>query len=115
VDRDPPAVTHYLKGGPLDLTVPVDHHLTNELRALYLNLSNSGDFLLMSQFLDIPPDDARELKQQMGMQLADAESLFEVLGRWHVDPAFAQHLEGLLNAVEQQRVLNVLGVPCPAQ
>lgn len=114
VERDPDAVRHLLHGGPLDLTVPIDQQLASELRGLYLNLTNAGDFLLVSQFLDLPPDDALQLKHQMGMDVAGVEELFEVVGRWHASPTMIERLSSLVTQEEAQRIAVVLFEGCPA-
>lgn len=113
-EHDPERVTWCLRGGPIDVTVPVDHHLSAELRAIYLNLSNEGDFLLISQFLDLPPEESSDWKQRLGMDESRIGSLFEVLSRWHPSPELLGNLQGLVSVGEAQRLARLLRVPIPA-
>ncbi|MFN0199172.1 MAG: hypothetical protein ACKVT0_20680, partial [Planctomycetaceae bacterium] len=64
VEQQPELVTRYLKGGPLDIDIPVDHYLSEELRNLHLKLANEGDFLFISQLSDLKPDQAKDMKNQ---------------------------------------------------
>lgn len=114
VEQEPALFASYLRGGPFDVGIPVDHHLASELRNLYLNLSNDGDFLLIGQFLDIEPDEAAPLKRQLGLADATIEPLYDALSRWQVSPQFADNLPGLLTEAEIGRVVALLRIPCPA-
>jgi hypothetical protein len=114
VETDPDLFAGYLRGGPFDVGIPVDHLLAAELRNLYLNLSNEGDFLLINQFLDIEPDEAHPLKLQMGLTESAVQVMYEALARWHLSPSFLKNLRGLLSDSETARVSNLLHVACPA-
>jgi hypothetical protein len=113
-ERHPERVTWSLRGGPLDLTVPVDNALATELRGLYLNLSNDGDFLLIGQLLDLPPEDSCEWKQRLGIDAARVEPLFDALGRFHASAEFVGNLHGLVSVSEAHALSKLLHVPCPA-
>jgi hypothetical protein len=113
VETDPEVFAGYLRGGPFDVGIPVDHFLAAELRNLYLNLSNEGDFLLIGQFLDLEPDDANPLKEQMGLSESAVEVMYDALARWHLSPQFLENLRGLLTEAETARVAALLHVPCP--
>ncbi len=113
-DHQPNAVRGFLRGGPLEVDLRIDHRLAGELQGLHLNLSNAGDFLMISQFEDIPPDEARSLKAQFGLEEDRLEPMFEVLGRWHPLPEFLGNLHGLLLPREIERAGLVLDVPLPA-
>lgn len=97
---DPATVRRLLSRGPRRLRTPVNDTLAQAIQALHLNLANEGDFLLISQFQDIPPDEARPLKRKFGLSASACEPMFEVLGRWHVSPRFAMHAVGLLTSDE---------------
>jgi hypothetical protein len=114
IEKHPLLITEGLRGGPIDAALPIDHFLATEIRGLYLNLSNQGDFLLISQFLDLDPEQGNPLKREMGLHAADEQALFDALSQWHVSPRFAHHLPGLLTEAEIARVANLLRVPCPA-
>lgn len=112
VERDPDVFVNYMRGGPLDLAVPVDMYLSRELRLLYLELPNDGDFLLVSQFLDLEPGESVEQKLEMGVDPERLEQLFDLLGRWHISPEFSSRLKGLLTDAEQTAVMRVLKSRC---
>ena len=114
VKHQPKTVELFLKAGPLDAQMPVDHRLAANLQGLQLSLSNAGDFLMISQFEDLPPEEARSLKQQFGMDEARLDVMFEILGRWHVSPEFLVNCRGLLVPAEIERVRRVLQLPVPA-
>jgi hypothetical protein len=112
VERSPDVFVNHMRGGPVDLAVPVDAYLSRELRLLYLELPNDGDFLLVSQFLDLEPIESVEQKIEMGVNPKRLEELFEILGRWYVSPQFSSRLKGLLTEAEQTAVMNMIPVPC---
>ncbi len=113
-EHQPERITWALRGGPVDLTVPADQQLAAEFRALYLKLSNDGDFLLISQFLDLPPEAAADWKARMGLDEERSESLFEVLGRWHARPELVGKLQGLITLREAEPLARLAGTALPA-
>ena len=54
VEQDPTVISRYMAGGPQSVPVKIDQSLAAELRALHLNLASDGDFLMISQFEDMP-------------------------------------------------------------
>jgi hypothetical protein len=114
VEKEPESVVRFLSGGPLDMSFPLDAYLARELRLLYLELPNDGDFLLVSQFLDLDPDDSVDQKLQMGVDPNRLGAMFDVLGRWNASPDITQNLKGLLTEAETARVATILRVPCLA-
>ena len=107
-EDEPTIITHCLITGPRSTHVKVDSFLSGELRNLHLSLANEGDFLLISQFEDMPPDDARELKLQFGLEDARFDELFDVLGRWTVESGMGANLKGLLTEREIVRASFVI-------
>jgi hypothetical protein len=101
---DAATARRFLSEGPRRLRTAVNINLAQEIQALHLDLANEGDFLLISQFQDIPPGDARVLKQKFGLAEADCEAMFEVLGRWHVSEDFPELADGLLSPHEVERM-----------
>jgi hypothetical protein len=112
VERDPDVFVNQMRGGPVDLAVPVDSYLARELRLLYLELPNDGDFLLVSQFLDMEPDESVQQKIEMGVNPRRLEALFDILGRWHISPQFASRLRGLLTEAEVAAVTSIMHSHC---
>lgn len=113
VEHDADAFVNQMRGGPVDLAVPVDSYLARELRLLYLELPNDGDFLLVSQFLDLEPTESLQQKIEMGVDPKRLEQLFDVLGRWHVSPQFPSRLKGLLTEAEVASVTTIMHAHCP--
>ena len=99
-EDEPTVITHGLITGPRTTRIKVDSFLPGELRNLHLRLANEGDFLLISQFEDMQPDDARDLKIQFGLEAHRFEAMFDVLGRWAVEPGMVANLQGLLTERE---------------
>ena len=56
----PADFARHLNNGPFDVEIEPDDMLASELRELHLNLPSDGDFLLVSQFEDLPPETAQE-------------------------------------------------------
>jgi hypothetical protein len=114
VKADRKAVRRFLRGGPRPLYPVLDEPMSDSLHALHVSLSNEGDFLLISQFQDLPPDEARTLKAKFRLDEAACEPLFEALGRWRVSPGFAGKAKGLLTPQEATKVASILQVTKPA-
>ncbi|MEZ6056676.1 MAG: hypothetical protein R3C01_08225 [Planctomycetaceae bacterium] len=100
VKNDAVAVRRFLQGGPCEVELDLSTKLARSILSVHLNLKNDGNFLLLSQFLDLPPRDAKLLKAEFGLSEADCEPMFEVLGRWHVLPDIAARAKGLLTPRE---------------
>lgn len=117
-EQESPQFTGWAKQGPRRLSMAAAAGLPAKLRQVHLALPNEGDFLLISQFEDLPPFEALSLKAEFGLEPSKCDALFEVLGRWHVSPGFAGRLSGLLTDREiAQAVLVVqsaVGVGLPA-
>jgi hypothetical protein len=110
VERDRRVIPRYLSGGPQKVALKPDHGLAAELRALHFNMASGGDFLMISQFEDMPPDEAAESKRQFGLSDDRFEVMFEVLGRWSMSPGFLGNLCGLMTKEEIVRTALELGV-----
>ncbi len=100
---EPTVITHCMITGPKACSVEVDGFLPGELRNLHLSLANEGDFLLISQFEDLNPDESEDLKEQFRLDTQRLDEMFEALSRWYVKPQLADRLEGLLTERECQR------------
>ncbi|HET6423499.1 MAG TPA: hypothetical protein VFG20_07430 [Planctomycetaceae bacterium] len=110
IELHPRTVTGSLHDGPLDLAVPVDVNLASDLRHLYLQMANDGDFLLVGQFLDMPPDDALDWKRKLGVAPESLELFFDVLSRWRARPEMLADLQGLITDAEQASLAEALEI-----
>ncbi len=104
VEDDPQTMQRFLKGGPLDVEIDADHFLASELRALHLELSNEGDFLMISQFEDMEPDAAGILKTKFDLDTKKLEPMFDILGRWSLSAEFSDNLKDLMTETELARI-----------
>jgi hypothetical protein len=111
VSVDPQTARRYLRNGPHEVHHDFDPRLADTLQAFHVNLPNEGDFLLISQFQDMPPEDAIPIKKKFGMSLPACDVMFELLSRWHISPEFAKNSAGLLTSSELARTLVTLRVP----
>jgi len=110
IDEQPDEARRHLAGGPLDVHIAVDHFLSSEIRNLHLNLSNEGDFLLISQFQDMSPEEALPMKEEFGIQDESIEPMFDVLMQWYMSVDFMPNLEGLLQEREVAKAITIVGL-----
>ncbi|MBM82739.1 MAG: hypothetical protein CMJ78_19425 [Planctomycetaceae bacterium] len=107
-ETEPTVITHHMISGPQHAQFKVTGLLPSELRNLHLSLANEGDFLLISQFEDLTPDESRELKHQFGLDEECLEVMFDVLGRWRLSLGFLDNLSGLISPRELSRTADLL-------
>ncbi|WP_459558000.1 hypothetical protein [Lacunimicrobium album] len=108
VDEEKVLVRRYLQKGPMPVSISLDPNLAAELRQLHLSLSNEGDFLLISQFEDLAPEESLRLKTKFGVDVMGADEMLEPLGRWHVCNDIEKYCELLLNEQEIKRLQQAL-------
>lgn len=109
-EHEPQQVSRGLLGGPMDLMIPVDGALAADLRQLYLQLPTEGDFLLVGQFLDMPPDEATEWKRKLGVTEEQLCQFFDVLSQWRARPETLRHLYGLITDRERAELSTTLSL-----
>lgn len=109
-DNQPTIITHSIISGPRSVAIAVEEGLSESFRQLHLSLPSEGDFLLISQFEDMAPDDALDAKQELCFDTARQPELFEALGRWTVSHDLFADLEGLLTEREIARTNDILFV-----
>jgi hypothetical protein len=110
VEQAPHVVNRYLSSGPQAATFHVNTLLATELRSLHLNLASDGDFLIISQFEDMPPEEAAESKRHFGFDDDRFEVMLDALGRWTMSATFLSNLVGLMTKEEIVRTALELGV-----
>ncbi len=108
VDEEKVLVRRYLQKGPMPVSISLDQNLASELRQLHLTLSNEGDFLLISQFEDLSPEESLRLKTKFGVDIAGSDEMIEPLGQWHVCADIEKYCELLLNEQEIKRFKQAL-------
>jgi len=111
VEVDEEFLGQFLENGPRTLPKAWQGGaLADELRFLHLGLPNDGDFLLISQFQDVEPEEADRLKAAFGLNSAGCEGLLDVIGRWHVSLEFSKNAYGLLDNSEIDLTREILGL-----
>lgn len=100
IAADRPIAERLIADGSQPAVLPPTMAAVQQIHAVHLDLSNEGNFLLISQFQDIPPTEARILKAKFGLPEVACESMFEVLGQWHASPEFGSNAAGLLSPRE---------------
>ena len=108
MEHIPELLPSFTEGGPVPFLEPLSKQMITDLRAIHLDLANEGDFLLISQFLDLDPIEARAYKKQFRMSEQFLEPLFQVLSRWHASPCVDQNLAGLFTPDELTEFLPIL-------
>jgi hypothetical protein len=113
VRNDQAALSGFLKGGPFEVQAELRPRLAHGLVALHTTFCGDCDFLMLTQFLDLPPREARTVMAELGVHPEDVEPMREPLGRWHVGPDFAERAVGLLTEAETAQALAILkGADC---
>ena len=108
MEQIPELFPSFTETGPVKFLNQPDKQLVRDLRTLHLELSNEGDFLLISQFQDLDPIEATKYKQQFRMSEDYLEPMFDVLGRWQSSPDIQHKLSGLFNNDELVELLPIL-------
>lgn len=108
IRTDRQSARRIMKSGPHPCDIQPDFKLADQLQQLHLGFSDEGHFLLISQFLDIPPLEADDLKRQFGIEPSDCECMFELVGRYRVSPLLAERARGLLTSAEIRELFGVL-------
>ncbi len=111
-EHSPELIHIWQQTGPQWLSLPINADFAKELRHLHLSLANEGDFLVISQFEDLPPFEALRLKAQFGIQPGKCQAMLEVLERWHAAPGMAGRLTGLLTDREVAQVMSAVVRTC---
>ena len=109
IEQDPDTAARLIEGGPIAHCPPLSKSLAERLRRLHLELDNDGDFLLISQFEDVSPDEASPLKTKFGLTEERVGGLFDAVSRWRMNADWPQRASGLLGQRERTRVAIQIG------
>lgn len=108
LEQIPELFHSFTETGPVKFLTLPDKTTVHELRAIHLDLANEGDFLLVSQFLDLDPVEASNYKKQFRMSEQYLEPLFDVLGQWQIPADTATRLHGLFHEDELAELMPIL-------
>jgi len=113
--ESPSIIQRYLQGGPKTIDHASSQEWAELFRKLHLGVSADADFLLISQFEDMPPVVAAEIKEEWGVDPLRIEPLFEALQEWHPSPEMRHRLSGLLTKREIDLVSDQFRFPVVAE
>lgn len=105
---DRQAAARILKSGPFPCSMVIGSQLADSIQKLHLQYTGEGNFLLLSQFLDIPPEESARLKLEYGIGPEFTDSMFDILARYRVSPLLAERSRGLLTPAEVRELFGVL-------
>jgi len=114
-NESPAIIKRYLQGGPQIIDWSRLEEWADMFRKLHLGVSADADFLLISQFEDMPPVVAAEIKEEWSVAPSLIEPLFEALGEWHPSPEMRNRLSGLLTKREIDLVSDQFRFPVVAE
>ncbi len=114
-NESPSIIKRYLQGGPQIIDWSRLEKWAEMFRKLHLGVSADADFLLISQFEDMPPFVAAEIKEEWSVNPSRIEPLFEALGEWHPSPEMRNRLSGLLTKREVELVSDQFRFPVVAE
>jgi len=114
-NESPAIIKRYLQGGPQIIDWSRLEEWADMFRKLHLGVSADADFLLISQFEDMPPVVAAEIKEEWSVDPSRIEPLFEALGEWHPSPEMRNRLSGLLTKREIDLVSDQFRFPVVAE
>jgi len=104
-------IQQYLQGAPFRTGGRINPFWPRQIRELHEEIGGEADFLLLGQFVDLPPWIAEDLREGCGITRTDLEPLFEALGRWHPSPEMSHQLAGLLTEREIELVSELFRAP----
>ena len=103
-------LTLILKDGPRQLHIRVDESLEARWEELFERFWDDSDFLTIDDHLDLPPEQAKELREILGIPQEWVDGMFAVLDRLNPSDALLENLRGLLTRTEIEVHREVL---CP--
>lgn len=96
----PEVVMPFLAGGPRRSDPRIIRRAGPRLVEMFDAFWDDYDFLLISDFQDMSPERAQDIKSHMNIPDEAIQPLYDALGRWHASPDVGGNLAGLLTADE---------------
>lgn len=109
IEREPHVVSRLLDGGPVAHHPPLTESLVERMRRMHIGLDSDGDFLLISQFEDMPPAEAEPLKAKFGIDPTQIDILAAPLDNWRMSAEWPSRTSGLLDPSEKTRLAVQIG------
>jgi len=97
-----------LDDGPRSVTVTMDESLDEQWKEMFDEFWDDVDFLSLEDMQDMPPDDAKALREQFGIPEEWVDAMFAVLNRARASEAILNNLRGLLADTEIEDHRNLL-------
>ena len=115
VIRSQPGVAErFISSGPLSCPFTPTAQYADGIQKLHLDFVGNGHFLMLSQFQDLPSEEAVNLKKEFGIHADKCERMFETLGRWNVSVDIESRAIGLLSTAESARFADLFKLSmCP--
>ena len=114
IRSQPGVAERIIDAGPLTCPFSPSAKFADEIQKLHLDFVGNGHFLMLSQFQDMTPSEAAELKKEFGITDEDSERMFDALSRWNVSTEVEGRSVGLLTEHEAGRISELLKLSmCP--
>ena len=111
----PELVIPFLRAGPRNPSPRAIRRALGQVDDLFEEFWDDHDFLMISDFQDLHPDQAEILKQQLGLSAEYLQPLYDALGRGRVSGDVSANLQGLLTDEEIKEAMSLLQAPWPPQ
>ena len=111
----PELVIPFLRAGPRNPSPRAIRKALGQVDDLFEEFWDDHDFLMISDLQDLHPDQAGQLKLQLGLSDEYLQPLYDALGRGRVSGDVSANLQGLLTDEETKEATSLLRAPWPPQ
>ena len=94
------ALSPVLNDGPCKVTVTMDESLDERWKEMFDDFWDDVDFLSLDDMQDMPPEQAKALREQFDIPEVWVDDMFAVLNRARASAAILDNLRGLLSEQE---------------
>ena len=108
IDDEPGLAADWLADNILKVNSRIIHRAPERLESLFDCWWDDRDFLMLDDFQDMPPEQAKSIRMMMRLPEAMIEPMFDVLERGRVLPNVGDKLKGLISPEEIQNVVLIL-------